>query len=133
MKSIETVYSDKKNGYCLQGTIIFLDNNDVIVVVTGGEDHIGAIGLAVPRPSLLDQKRTSATSSILTMIGHKEDDLVKYVSEKVAAATKRNVVVIAGIHYDDLPLADLEILRELWVSLTNKIIVFINRKTIVTI
>ena len=133
MKSIETVYSDKENGYCLKGTIIFLDNNDVIVVVTGGEDHIGAIGLAVPRPSLLDQKRTGATSSILTMIGHKEDDLVKYVSEKVAAATKRNVVVIAGIHYDDLPLADLEILRELWVSLTNKIIVFINRKTIVTI
>ena len=130
MKSIETVYSDKKNGYCLQGTIIFLDNNDVIVVVSGGEDHIGAIGLAVPRPSLLDQNCLSATSSILTMIGHKEDELVKHVGEKVAAATKRNVVVIAGVHYEGLSMADLEILRELWTSLTDKIIVFINRKTI---
>ena len=130
MKSIETVYSDKKNGYCLQGTIIFLDNNDVIVVVSGGEDHIGAISLAVPRPSLLDQNCLSATSSILTMIGHKEDELIKYVGEKVAAATKRNVAVIAGVHYEGLSLADLEILRELWTSLTDKIIVFINRKTI---
>lgn len=128
MRNIETVYSNEKNGYSLKGTTIFLDNNDVIVVVSGGEDHIGALGLAVPRPSLLDQNRTSATSSILTMIGHKEDELVKYVGEKVAAATKRNIAVIAGIHYKDLPLTDLEIIRELWVSLTDKIIILINRK-----
>ena len=128
MKNIESIYSDKKNGYTLQGTIMFLDNDDVIVVVSGGIEHIGAVGLAVPRPSLLDQDCISATSSILTMLGHKEDELVKYVSEKVAAATERNIVVVAGVHYDGLAMADLKILRELWVSLTDKIAVFINRK-----
>ncbi|MEA3333439.1 MAG: hypothetical protein U9Q58_07570 [Pseudomonadota bacterium] len=104
-----------------------LDNDDVIVVVSGGRDHIGAIGLAVPRPSLQDQNCISATSSILTMLGHKEDELAKYVSEKLATATKRNIAVIAGVHYDHLTLADIDILRKLWVSLTDKIAVFINQ------
>ena len=128
MKSIETIFSDINNDYSLQGTIISLDNDDIIVVVSGGEDHIGAIGLAVPRPSLQNQNSISATSSILTMPGHKDDDPAKYVSEKIAAATGRNVAVIAGIHFDNLESADLEILRELWVSLTEKIIIFINQK-----
>lgn len=128
MQGIETIVGESKDGYTLRGTVIILDNNDVIIVVTGGYDHIGAIGLAVPRPSLLDQERLSATSSILTMLGHKEDELVKYVSEKVASATGRNVVVIAGVHYDDLPLADLDIIRELWVSLTEETINAINGK-----
>lgn len=130
MKGIETVSSGRKNGYCLQGTIIFFDNDDVTVVVTGGKDHIGAVSLAVPRPSLLDQKRLSATSSILTMLGHKEDELVKYVSEKMASSTGRNIVVVAGVHYDDLSLRDLKIIRELWVSLTATMIDVINEKSV---
>ena len=132
MKIIETIYSDSKNGYTLQGTVIILDNEDVIVVVGGGRDHIGAIGLAVPRPSLQDQSYKSATSSILTMLGHKDDELAKYVSEKLAASTECNIAVIAGVHYDNLVLADLGILRELWISLTDKIAVFINQKQKIT-
>jgi hypothetical protein len=127
MQKIDTVSSDSNSDYRLQGTIIFLDNDDVIVVVTGGRDHIGAISLAVPRPSLFDQNRLSAESSVLTMLGHKEDELVKYVSEKIASTTGRNVVVIAGVHYDGLARDDLEIVRKQWVVLTEKIIIHINQ------
>ncbi|HDJ28094.1 MAG TPA: hypothetical protein ENF28_02445 [Proteobacteria bacterium] len=127
MKKIDSIYSDKNSNYSLVATIIGLDNDDVVVVVTGGYDHIGAIGLAIPRPSLEDQNCTSATSSILTMLGHKEDVVARYVSEKVAAATNRNVVVIAGIHYDNLAQEDLETLHEQWVILTKKIIAHINQ------
>jgi len=127
MRSIETITSASKDGYCLQGIVITLDSDDVIVIVGGGRDHIGAVALAIPRPSLQDQYRMSATSSILTMLGHKDDELAKYVSKKVAAATERNIVAIAGVHYDDLAMADLLIIRELWISLTEKIICFINR------
>ena len=128
MKNIETIVSDSKNEFTLQGTVIILDNDDVVVVVSGGRDHIGAIGLAVPRHSLLDLNTISATASILTIPGHKDEEPAKYVSEKVAAATERNIAVIAGIHYDNLAFTGLEILRELWVSLTEKIIAFLNRK-----
>ena len=99
----------------------------MFVIVGGGRDHIVAVGLAVSRPSLRVQCLMSATSSILTMLGHKDDELAKYVSKKVAAATERNIVAIAGVHYDDLAMADLLIIRELWISLTEKIICFINR------
>ena len=111
----------------MRGTIVALDSSDVIVIITGGWDHVGAVGLAVPRPSLLDPDILSATSSILTMPGHKEDVLVKDISERLAAATERNIVVVAGVHYDNLAKADLKILQELWVALTNKIATFINK------
>jgi len=127
MQKIETIVSKSNNGFAIQGTIIALDNSDVIVVITGGRDHIGAVGLAVPRPSLLDANNRSATSSILTMPGHKEDVLVKDVSERVAAATGRNIAVIAGVHYDDLSVDDLKVLRKLWESLTEEISAFINQ------
>ena len=130
MKWIETIVSDKISGYSLQGTVIALDNDDVVVVLSGGKDHIGALALAVPRPSLKDQSRISATSSVLTMLGHKDDELAKYASERLAAATERNIAVIAGVHFENLASADLEILRKLWVSLTEKIILFINQKII---
>jgi hypothetical protein len=107
--------------------VITLDSNDVVIVVGGGRDHIGAISLSVPRPSLDDANNISATSSVLTMPAHKDDEPAKYVSEKITAATNRNVAVIAGIHYDNLAFTEIETLRELWVSLTNKIITFINQ------
>ncbi|MCK5682348.1 hypothetical protein KAI46_16225 [bacterium] len=122
MKAISTVYSEEKDGFGLQATMISLDNGDFIVVVTGGRDHIGAIALALPRPSLVEADRLSATSSILTMLGHREDELVKYVSETVAAATGQNVIVIAGVHYDGLNSAELGVLRTLWISLTELVI-----------
>jgi acylphosphatase len=127
MQKIETVVSESSNGFSLKGTVMALDNGDVIVVVTGGRDHIGAVGLAVPRPSRLDSNNISATSSVLTMLGHKEDVLVKDISEKLAAATGRNIVVIAGVHYDDLSGIDLKLLHELWRELTDKIATFINQ------
>jgi hypothetical protein len=127
MQSIETIISDSSKGYSLQGTVITLDSNDVVVVVGGGRDHIGALSLALPRPSLDNSESISATTSVLTMPAHKDDEPAKYVGEKIAAATNRNVAVIAGIHYDNLAFSDLEILRELWISLTGKIINFINQ------
>lgn len=125
MQRIETLVSES-DGFSIQGTIIALDNSDVVVIVTGGQDHIGALGLAVPRPSLMNPDNCSATSSILTMPGHKEDILVKDVSERLATATGSNVVVVAGIHYDELSVNDIKILRKLWIELAEKIAALIN-------
>ena len=102
--------------------MIFHDSGDLTIVVGGGRDHAGAVALALPRPSLADPGRRSATSSVLTVPGHKDDLPARQISEKVAAATGRNVVVVAGIHYDDLIPAELEALQQLWTSLTKHII-----------
>jgi hypothetical protein len=76
---------------------------DLLVAVWGGDQpHIGAVAVALPRPSLKDPERVSATASVICLLGHKEDDLAKAVSEILAAAMNTTVVVTAGIHWDNL-------------------------------
>ena len=77
--------------------------SDLLVAVWGGErPHIGAVSIAQPRPSLRDPSLISSTASVLCLLGHKEGDLAKALAEKLAATLNTNVVVTAGIHWDDL-------------------------------
>lgn len=95
---------------------------DLLVVLWGGtRPHIGAVGIAVPRPSLADPTRWSATSSNFTFVGHKEDLLAKEVSETLAGALQKNVVVTAGIHWDDLKPGDLGDIQEAARTLARRI------------
>lgn len=76
---------------------------DVLVAIWGGErPHIGAVAAAEPRPSLADPARTSATASVLSYIGHKEDGVARRAAEALAAALDTRVTVTAGIHWDHL-------------------------------
>jgi gallate decarboxylase subunit D len=96
---------------------------DVLVSIWGGtRPHIGAIGMATPRPSLIDPQKWSATSSNFTYVGHKEDAVVKMVSEMLAARLKTNVVVTAGIHWDDLTSRDIQVIAHLTQKLSDQIL-----------
>ena len=96
---------------------------DVLVSIWGGtRPHIGAIGMAIPRPSLKNSKRWSATSSILTFIGHKEDIIVKKTSEKLAARLRRNVVVTAGVHWDGITSREIKTIENLTQRLLDQIL-----------
>jgi hypothetical protein len=96
---------------------------DLLVSIWGGtRPHIGAVGVAVPRPSLKSQKKWSATSSNFTFIGHKEDTLVKTISERLAARLRRNVVVTAGIHWDGITFNEIKAIRNLTQKLTDQIL-----------
>jgi gallate decarboxylase subunit D len=76
---------------------------DLLVAIWGGEQpHVGAVALAEPRPSLKDAETTSATASVLCVVGHKEDSVVKMASEFLSAALGARVVVTAGMHWDRL-------------------------------
>ena len=96
---------------------------DILVSIWGGtRPHIGAVGIAIPRPSLRNSKKWSATSSTLTFLGHKEDTLVKMISEKLAARLKRNVVVTAGIHWDSVTPQEIQIIENLTEKLSDRIL-----------
>lgn len=80
-----------------------LIGKDLLVAISGGEKpHIGAVSVAQPRPSLKDPRNTSATASVICLIGHREDELAKKASEFLAAALNTRVVVTAGIHWDSI-------------------------------
>jgi len=96
---------------------------DILVSIWGGtRPHIGAVGIAIPRPSLKNQKKWSATSSNFTFVGHKEDTLVKKISEKLAARLRRNVVVTAGLHWDGVTSNEIKTIQNLTQKLSDRIL-----------
>ncbi|HUL31487.1 MAG TPA: hypothetical protein VLZ03_13630 [Thermodesulfobacteriota bacterium] len=96
---------------------------DLLVSVWGGtRPHIGAVGIAVPRYSLKDPRKWSATSSTFTFLGHKEDVLVKKISETLAAALRKNVVVTAGLHWNAISPQEIKIIENLTEALSDRIL-----------
>ena len=76
--------------------------DDINVSIYGGDrSHIGAVAVAQARPSLEDPARQSASTSVITITGHKEDMLARSAAAKIAAATGGIVSVSCGIHMDN--------------------------------
>ena len=97
------IWTTKTTGdYPLEAAIRVLGDDLLIAVWGGTRPHIGAVGIAHPRPSLKDSKQISATASVYTVIGHKEDTVVQKMATRISSALNRMVVVTAGIHWDDL-------------------------------
>ena len=83
-------------------TLVAVATKDgLIVSLVGGEKpHVGAVAISIPRPSLKNSSKFSATTSIFTITGHKDDELAKPVAERLAKEFTQTVVVIAGVHID---------------------------------
>jgi hypothetical protein len=102
MAAHEFVEKTEEDSYNLSAGVRLI-GEDVLVAIWGGEKpHIGAVAVAQPRPSLKDPDVTSATASVICLVGHKEDELAKASAEILAATLNTAVVVTAGIHWDNL-------------------------------
>lgn len=95
--------------------------DDLVVALEGGRAHIGAIGIAQPRPSLSDPEKMSATSSVHTFPGHKEDDIAKTMAQELARSLGCRVVVIAGLHWDMITPEGIVEVVEMCRGLTSRI------------
>ena len=77
--------------------------SDYHILVSGGEcPHIGCTVLAIPRPSLDGNGKMSSTASVLNVTGHKDEDVCRYLAEKVSAGKNAVVVCPGGIHMDGI-------------------------------
>ena len=95
---------------------------DTLVSLWGGtRPHIGTVGIAVPRHSLRDPKKWSATSSNFTFVGHKEDTLVKIISERLGTQLRRNVVVTASFHWNSITPQEIKIVENLTEKMSDRI------------
>ena len=96
---------------------------DILVAMWGGNrPHIGAIGMAQARQSLRDEEKRAATGSVFTLLGHKEDLIVKPLSEEITRRFGRNSVVVAGIHWDNLTDDEIRTAEKLCQRLSVKIL-----------
>ena len=94
--------------YRVEARGILIGNELMVAVYGGTKPHIGAVAIAIPRPSLQDPNITSATSSVFTLVGHKDDVIARRVAEELASSLNRIVVVVAGVHIDDATDTDVE-------------------------
>ena len=76
---------------------------DLCVTLSGGDrPHIGAVALSQARPSLKGNGTLSATTSVLALLGHKEDDVAKALAARLAASLDASVCVACGIHLEGI-------------------------------
>ncbi|WP_138493516.1 hypothetical protein [Paenibacillus pinistramenti] len=75
---------------------------DHLLVITGGAAHIGAA-------SVSSQSEDGVLTQTSAVPGHKEHVLTDSLAHKAAAQLGSTVVIIMGIHYDNL---DQEEIRE---------------------
>jgi len=118
----EIKLSQRKGAYKIEAKVLMVGEDIVVLIWGGPKPHVGAVALAVPRPSLKNSTKISATSSVLTRLGHKEDEIVKRVSESISGALNKVVVVSAGIHWDDIPNEDIRIIQSVCDELTHRMI-----------
>ena len=97
---------------------------DLALTLSGGDrPHIGAVAVSQPRPSLLGGGGTSTTTSVIALLGHKEDELARQVAARVALATAGTVCVACGIHLEAISAAELEDVRALAEELAAELLV----------
>ncbi len=98
---------------------------DLLVILTGGRAHIGAVAIAQPRPSISDADAISSTSSVFTRVGHKEDVVSRAMSEELSKALNKVVTVVAGLHWDNLKAKDIGLIVEICGTISKGIIAVI--------
>lgn len=104
----------------LQATIM---GKDLCVVITGGErPHLGAVALGLVRFSLSDSSKNSASVSVLTVPGHKEDELARSIAQKITSKLGINTVVSCGIHVDNITITEINMVSRLTDKLSDKLI-----------
>lgn len=94
--------------YRVDGVGIIAGGDGLVICILGGESpHVGAVALAIPRPSLKDPRKLGVTSSVLTLVGHKDDEIARPISENVAKELNQKTVVIAGVHINKASNQDI--------------------------
>jgi hypothetical protein len=92
---------------------------DLAVTLGGGDTpHIGAVAVSQARPSLQAGGATSATTSVIALAGHKEDDLARSIAGRMAARLDAVVCVACGIHLDQVQPSELQAVQAMAEALT---------------
>jgi hypothetical protein len=63
-----------------------------------------------------------ATTSVLNLIGHKDDEAAKYVSQTLSSRLNKNVVVTCGIHVDKITNEEINVIIGILEQLTDFLI-----------
>lgn len=107
--------------YVVEGNAFYC-GKDINISICGGErHHIGAVGVAVPRNEYKHGKKRSATTSVICVQGHKEDELAHYASKYLATSLDVVITASVGVHVDDATEEEIKLLYDNFVQLVEKL------------
>lgn len=89
--------------------LVTITEEGLVAQIFGGEkSHVGAMALSLPRPGLADPEKVSCNTTVVPLVGHKDDEIAKPVAEEIAKTWGNPVVVVAGVHVDNAGKKDIE-------------------------
>lgn len=77
--------------------------NDLIVCIYNENAHLGAVATGE-----YDFKEGRASSSVITRLGHRDDEIAKKEAHFIAKYTKKPVCVISGVHLNDITKEEID-------------------------
>ncbi len=85
MESLKVFSSSIGEGkYTVTGYLTYTQEGIVVQLFGGEHTHVGTVVLSRPRSSGPDKEKTSATSSVLNLLHHRDDLVARPVGEKLA-------------------------------------------------
>lgn len=83
--------------------------NDLVISIIGGDrPHVGAVAAAYNAVSAGNGKRPEVSASVITLPGHREDEIARTAALKLAKRFGVNVAVSAGMHWDVISGKDID-------------------------
>ena len=110
--------------YDLNCDMIQMGKDYTIAIYGGDTPHVGAVVMSIARPSLIGNG-IGVSSSILTVTGHKDDQIAKWIAEETAKKTNGIVVCSCWIHIDGITPEQINIVIEKCDALLQKIFLYI--------
>ncbi len=89
------------------GTALAVPAGLCVQLLGGDLPHVGAVGVSLPRPGGPRPGGGPPSTSVITLPGHREDELVRPVAAELARALGRTAVVVAGIHLEAATARDV--------------------------
>lgn len=104
MKSLTLTEGSGRTGVTLMIDPI---GDDLVVRIFNERGHLGAVALAEYSHA---EGRTS--TSVITRLGHKDDRVAAEVAHDLSSHFRKPVCVVAGIHLDNITLAEIDEILE---------------------
>ncbi len=87
---------------------------DDLVVILGGSErpHVGGVSVSEMVDDINHPGRRTHTISSISLKGHKDEVVLRMLSESLSRATGKSVVAVGGVHWDGLSEEDIKDLME---------------------
>lgn len=93
------------------GNALFSVGSVSVNLLGGDTPHVGAVAVAIPRASHARSAQWSSTTSVLAVVGHKDDELARAMASDLARRLAVTAVVTAGVHLRRAQPSDIVTIR----------------------